>query len=386
MTEGTEMGRASTQGNAGTAASPHLAHEPTYPNRALPRSGRRRAAATAAIAAAASLASLAGSPADAITRPLDHAGFTSALQTACNRANVQYASVVSLNDREVAAEVLPFYNGVSKILTQFDTRVRALRPAAALDAEVRRSLLAAGTQEKALVARLIRLAKARRYVELEDTRRLMYPAIADRYLEIQEVLVANGDPECSFLPTVSGDSGGSGTAPLPPAPTPTAAPATLPPPTIAPPTPVVTGPLGPFWAKTAGVIWADLAAPDRQALVDLEKAGGGLILNVDGRAFVADEGIGQTLLVQLNRVALQGDIDSVVKAACPGGRASQLLPTAKANTTFQCAAAPGSRVDIVAAQSGRYLVFVFVAPASPGQTAALALLDRVLDGVRSLPA
>ncbi len=164
----------------------------------------RRKLTTGSAIALLLVASLLGSvvsrtPAGAISRGLDHEGFGIELDRICNIAERQFGGAADLNDFDTDAELYQYLRDIVRVITGFETRLKALKATDPADAKVLKDMLALMAKERTFINKMAALAKAKKY----DQVRTQLAAQGDRFTDLEIAisvrLLDSGLPGCSVL-------------------------------------------------------------------------------------------------------------------------------------------------------------------------------------------
>jgi hypothetical protein len=228
-------------------------------------------------------------PAQALSTPLSHSAFNVELMAACDRAETQYSVLRSLRDSGSDADRIQFLKDITRVLVQFEGRLRPIKASDANDLAIARDLVSVATRERAVVAKLLPLAKAKKRAAFQAMYDARYPAIDDAYRGVQQRIVDAGLDECAFLPSVTPDDAlptSGGVAPVNPLPVGSPA----------------TGAATPFFPGIAGLSWSD-PVPEMITSADGLAKSPGFTGRPDVRAFTVGPSSGALIVVPLLPVA-----------------------------------------------------------------------------------
>ncbi len=153
-----------------------------------------------------------GSAANAISRGLTHEGFGIELAQVCDAAELQFSGVDALNDSDSDAGMYLYFKDISRVLTNFEARLKKLKTTDPVDAKVLQDLRTLVVKEHVFIIKIIVLAKAKRYEEVRNRLNVEGQKFDELELVISNRLVNSGLPGCSVLfqpdgPTDEGQTG-----------------------------------------------------------------------------------------------------------------------------------------------------------------------------------
>jgi hypothetical protein len=140
-------------------------------------------------------------PAGAISRGLDHEGFGIELDRVCNIAERQFGGAADLNDFDTDAELYQYLRDIVRVISGFETRLKALKATDPADAKLLKDMMALMARERVFINKMAALAKARKYDQVRTELAAQGDRFTDAEIAISVRLLDSGLPGCSVLAT-----------------------------------------------------------------------------------------------------------------------------------------------------------------------------------------